>query len=140
MEPTLVPGDRFIVDTHYYHHRPPTRGDIIMFNRGKIFLIKRVIAVSGDTIQATNGAVSLNGDTLVEKYIQHIQGESSPPELNTFGPLTVPPDEYFVMGDNRDVSYDSRSHDFGFVSGKTIAGKPLYIYASAADRTGKNLR
>ena len=139
MEQTLVPGDRFIVDTHYYRRRSPNHGDIVMFYRDKTFFIKRVIAIGGDTIQGTNGAVSLNGKVLGEKYIQHTQGGSDVSELNTFGPITVPPDEYFVMGDNRDVSYDSRSHDFGFVSGKTIAGKPLYIYASAADRSGKNL-
>jgi signal peptidase I len=84
--------------------------------------------------------VSLNGQILVEKYVEHIQSRSYVPELDTFGPTTVPPGNYFVMGDNRDVSYDSRSHDFGFVSGNTIAGKPLYIYASSADRSGKHLR
>jgi signal peptidase I len=139
MEQTLVPGDRFIVDTHYYRRRSPNRGDIVMFYRNKTFFLKRVIAVAGDTIQGTNGAVFLNEQVLIEKYIQHIHGGSDVAELNTFGPITVPSGEYFVMGDNRDVSYDSRSHDFGFVSGSTIAGKPLYIYASAADRSGKNL-
>jgi signal peptidase I len=140
MEQTLVPGDRFIVDTHYYRHGSPNRGDIVMFYRNKTFFLKRVIAIAGDTIQGTNGAVPLNGQVLIEKYIQHVHGGSDVAELNTFGPITVPSGEYFVMGDNRDVSYDSRSHDFGFVSGSTIAGKPLYIYASAADRSGKTLR
>ena len=139
MAQTLVPGDRFIVDTHYYLHRSPSRGEIITFCRGKTYFIKRVIAVGGDTIQGIDGQVSLNEHILVEKYIEHIQVRWDVPELNTFGPITVPPGQYFVMGDNRDVSYDSRSRDFGFVNGNTIAGKPLYIYASAADRSGKNL-
>jgi signal peptidase I len=139
MEQTLVPGDRFMVDTHYYRRRSPNRSDIVMFYRDKTFFIKRVIAIPGDTIQGTNGTVSLNGQALIEEYIQHIHGGSDVAELNTFGPITVPSGKYFVMGDNRDVSYDSRSHDFGFVGGETIAGKPLYIYKSGADRSGKNL-
>jgi len=139
MEQTLVPGDRFIVDTHYYRHRSPRCGDIVMLYRDKTFFIKRVIAVGGDTIQGTNGAVFLNGHLLVEGYVEHIHNGSDVPELNTFGPITIPSGEYFVMGDNRDVSRDSRSRDFGLVGRSTIAGKPLYIYSSAADRTGKNL-
>ena len=139
MEQTLIPGDGFMVDTHYYRRRSPNRGDIVIFYRGKTFFLKRVIAVPGDTIQGTNGTVSLNGQVLSEEYIQHIQGGSYIAELNTFGPITVPRDQYFVMGDNRDVSYDSRSHDFGFVGAETIAGKPLYIYKSGADRSGTNL-
>jgi signal peptidase I len=88
MEQRLVPGDRFIEDTHYSGHRSPSRGEMITFYRGKTCLIKRVIAVGGDTIQGTDGQVSLNGQTLVEKYIEHIQGRSDIPELNTFGPIS----------------------------------------------------
>jgi len=138
MEKTLLQGDRFVVDMRYYMYRPPSRGDIVVFSRDNTYFVKRVIAVAGDTIQGRNGTVSLNGDVLSEPYIQHINGGSNAPELNTFGPITVPPGQCFVMGDNRDVSYDSRSHDFGLVKGETISGKPLYI--SLAARSGRILR
>jgi signal peptidase I len=84
--------------------------------------------------------VLLDGQVLSESYIEHIHGGSDVPELNTFGPIKLPPNSFFVMGDNRDVSYDSRSLTFGLVTRDTIAGKPLFIYASAADRSGRKLR
>lgn len=138
MEKTLLQGDQFIVDMHYYRHHPPTHGDIVVFRRSNIFMVKRVIAVGGDIIQSNYGAIYLNGEVLTESYVEHIQGGSTLRELNTFGPITVPLGQYFVMGDNRDLSYDSRSKDFGVVNEDMVLGKPLYVYASG--RAGKILR
>lgn len=138
MEKTLLQGDQFIVDMHYYRHHRPTHGDIVVFLRSNIFMVKRVIAVGGDTIQSNYGTIYLNGKVLTESYVEHIQGGSTLRELNTFGPITVPVGQYFVMGDNRDMSYDSRSKDFGVISEEMISGKPLYVYLSG--RAGKVLR
>jgi signal peptidase I len=140
MERTLVRGDRIIADMHYYRRHSPNRGDIVILYRDKTFLVKRVVAIGSDTIQGINGSVAVNRQVITEPYVEHSQGGSVLPDLNTFGPMTIPPDEYFVMGDNRDVSYDSRSHDFGLVRSDTIVGKPLYIFSSSADRTGTKLR
>jgi signal peptidase I len=137
MEKTLLQGDQFMVDMHYYRH-PPAQGDIVVFLRRNIFMVKRVIAVGGDTIQSNYGTIYLNGEALTESYVEHIQGGSTLRELNTFGPITVPVGQYFVMGDNRDMSYDSRSKDFGAVGEEMIYGKPLYVYRSG--RAGKVLR
>jgi signal peptidase I len=138
MEKTLLQGDQFIVDMHYYHHHSPAHGDLVVFRRSNIFMVKRIIAVGGDTIEANYGTIYLNGEVLTESYVEHIQGGSILRELNTFGPITVPVGQYFVMGDNRDMSYDSRFKDFGVVSEEMISGKPLYVYQSG--RAGKVLR
>src|SRR2546425_6271687 len=77
-----------------------------------------------------------NNQPLEETYVEHI---GHPPLwMNEFGPILVPAGEYFVIGDNRDVSLDSRSREFGFVTAGSIAGKPLYVLGS--DRIGKALR
>jgi len=136
MQPTLVPGDRFIVDTRYYSNHDPTYGDIVVISKGKVFLVKRVIAVGGDRIQGLYGPIFLNATRLSEPYIKNSQEGSIYAQTNTFGPIFVPPGQYFVMGDNRDESYDSRIREFGPVSREMIAGKPLYIYYSAANRIG----
>jgi signal peptidase I len=128
MEKMILQGDRFVADARYYTHRPPQHGDIVAFLRNNTYFVKRVIAVGGDTIQGFNGTVWLNGVALTEPYIEHIHGGSEIPELNNFGPIVVPPRQYFVMGDNRDMSYDSRSHDFGVVSEEAISGRLLYVY------------
>ena len=139
MQPTLVLGDRFIVDEHYYLSRAPARGDIVVFYRNKTFFVKRVIAIGGDTIRGQDGKIYVNNQLLDEPFTVHTHGGSEVAELNTFGPIAVQQGEYFVMGDNRDLSYDSRSHDYGPVRREMIVGKPLYIYHSAADRTGSAL-
>jgi signal peptidase I len=128
MEPTLLPGDHIIVDMRYYRHHDPTYGDVVVILKGKIYLLKRVIAVGGDRVQGIEGAIFLNANRLNEPYIEHSQGGPVVPELDTFGPTLVPPGQYLVMGDNRDVSYDSRS--FGPISREMIVGKPLYVFFS----------
>lgn len=138
MEPTLVPGDRFVVDTLAYRSHDPKHRDIVAFRKDNIYYVKRVIAVGGDTIQGRYGAMYLNGQELSEPYVVHRQPSSVPFELTTFAPVTVPIGRYFVMGDNRDVSYDSRSRDYGPVRSEMIVGKTLYIYLPGS--THRDLR
>jgi len=77
---------------------------------------------------------------LDEPFAQHSLPAGTNPEMDSFAPVTIPPGKYFVLGDNRDVSLDSRIKEFGLVDGQAIAGRPLYIYRSPLkSRVGTNL-
>jgi signal peptidase I len=114
---------------------PPQRGDIIVFrypeDENKDF-IKRVIGLPGDTISIQNKKVMVNGQRLTdEAYTQRIDPGIIDGRINprdNFGPITVPPDSYFVMGDNRDQSLDSRF--WGFVRMDKIKGRAFLVYWS----------
>lgn len=143
MEHTILIGDHLIVSLLGYdigipfteHHialwRKPKRQQIIVFEAppqaaNNEDFIKRVIGLPGDTIEVKRGVVSVNGKKLNEPYLNPLPDPSAPQE-NT-GPFNVPPDSYFVMGDNRDDSNDSRF--WGFVPRQNIIGTPLFIYMS----------
>jgi signal peptidase I len=130
MQPTLFDHDCLMVDEFYYQHQPVKRDDLVEFRRNNSRWMKRVIAVGGDTIEAKDRRVVVNGQVLNEPFVQHIEPLGKDEALDTFGPVTVPPGKYFVMGDNRDFSFDSRFPGFGFVDGAAILGKPLYVYRS----------
>jgi signal peptidase I len=136
MEKTIRQGDHIVTDTSYYRSRPPARQEVMVFMKEKTFFIKRVVAIGGDSIQGKNGAIFVNGRYLEEPYVEHT-GRALP-WMNDFGPITVPAGELFVMGDNRDVSLDSRSTGFGPVSATSIIGKPLYVFNT--DRTGASIK
>ncbi|MGC2245949.1 MAG: signal peptidase I [Terriglobales bacterium] len=138
MEPTLTPGDRFVVDARAYRNRDPKRGDIVAFRRDNIYFAKRVIAVPGDTIEGRYGSMFLDGQKLEEPYVIHKAPDFVPFELGTFPPITVSLGQYFVLGDNRDLSYDSRSRNFGPVTSDMILGRCVYIYWPSLKR--RNLR
>jgi len=146
MIPTLLIGDHILVNKFIYgtkipfsenrilEFRKPGKGDIIVFkypeNPEKDF-IKRVVATAGDVIEERNKIVSVNGTPLSEPYIRHFDMNARPEGMDprdNFGPITIPPNKVFVMGDNRDQSYDSRY--WGFVDLKSIRGKALIIYWS----------
>jgi len=121
MMPTLQVGDRLIIEKVSYRFRPPQRGDIIVFKAPPALIAqnihddftKRVIGLPGDGIAIKNGQVYVNGSAIAEPYIQ------TSPTYN-YGPVTVPSDQYFVLGDNRNHSYDS--HFWGFVPRRNIMG------------------
>ena len=135
MEPTIREGDRIVADMRYYYSRVPQRLDIIVFKKGHRFFIKRVIGISGDFVSGKDGSVYVNGQALNEPYIQH--AGRAPFWMNTFGPIPVSGGKVFVMGDNRDVSLDSRSSEYGLVDSNSIVGKPLYVLGS--NRMGRAL-
>jgi signal peptidase I len=145
MIPTLVIGDHILVNKFLYGtqipftdkkilaFREPEKGDVIVFkypeNPTKDF-IKRVIATEGDTIEQKNKVVYVNGEPVVETYAYHYDPTmmSAIDRRDTFGRIQVPKDKIFVMGDNRDHSYDSRF--WGFVDEKEVKGKAFIIYWS----------
>ncbi len=124
MVPTLDVGDRVLVARFIYHFDKPSRGDIVVFRwpgDSKTVFIKRIIGVPGDTISLKDGRVYINGKELDEPYVAKENGQqaatdpapmvtgttmSQPWSLQQ--PYTVPADSYFVMGDNRTASDDSR--------------------------------
>ena len=119
MEPTLADHDRLVVNKWIYRVSEPRQGDIVMLyypaNPEKMF-VKRVIAREGDEVQITGGTVHVNGVALLDEFV--------PPEYRSsedFGPQVVPLGYYFVMGDHRNGSYDSRH--WGPVPKKYIVGK-----------------
>lgn len=134
MVPTLLVGDHLLVEKITYRFREPKRGEIIVFkfplDESKDY-IKRVIGLPGDTIEVRGKEVYLNGKRIDEPYAVHLDPNVIPREISPrdfFGPVKVPKDSYFVMGDNRDNSFDSRF--WGFVPRRNIVGKALIIYFS----------
>jgi signal peptidase I len=134
MERTIQKGDRIVADVWYYKSRSPERDEVIIFKRKDTFFVKRVIAVGGDNISGRDRSVLLNGQILDEPFVEHRESLTAS-SSNTFGPVTVPRDKFFVMGDNRDDSLDSRSPSFGLVDKSSIVGKTLYIFASGRQGT-----
>jgi signal peptidase I len=120
MEPLLKVNDRFVFDSRYYPSHPKSRGDVVIVRREGSLIIKRIIAVGGDTIQGNDQEILLNGSAVNESYDVTQRDERS------FGPVAVPAGKYFVMGDNREVSLDSR--DYGPVEDAAIIGRTLYFY------------
>ena len=146
MIPTLLIGDHILVNKFIYGIKipftekkvlmfnKPERGDVIVFkypeNPQKDF-IKRVIAVGGEVIEEKDKIVYVNGKVLNEPYAHHYDRYLRPgghDPRDTFGPVSVPEDKVFVMGDNRDQSYDSRY--WGFVDLNDIRGEAFIIYWS----------
>lgn len=152
MEPTLGVGDRVLVEKLSYRLGGPARGDVVVFERHSnartpfwedivnvlrdLFgfpttnsqdYIKRVIAVGGDTVEARNGMVLVNGDRIREPYL----GEEI--ETTTFGPVSVSEGMIFVMGDNRDASTDSRN--LGPVPVGSVIGHAFMVVWPVTDLT-----
>jgi signal peptidase I len=124
MMPSLSDQEHIFINKFVYRIEPIHRGDIIVFryprDPSKSF-IKRVIGLSGDHISIDDGRVYLNGELVAEDYVpKAYEDERSYPEV------VVPPDSYFVLGDHRSLSNDSR--DFGPVASSFIFGKAVFGY------------
>ena len=140
MEDTFLTGDQFIIDKTFYRDHGVARNDLVVLRKQDYQTVKRVIAIGGDTVAAENRQIIVNGQDVAESFIRHTRPPGTDPWMDTFGPVTVPLGKYFVMGDNRDVSLDSRSPDFGLLDTQAITGKALYIYRSPIKaRVGRKL-
>ncbi len=146
-------------------YRQIRRGDIVVFlspAEPGLYVVKRIIGIPGDRIHLQDAVVYRNGEKLNEPYVIHTLGDSNPyrdnfpavppgdsnvnvnpdwalalPQHIDHGDLVVPADSYFAMGDNRDVSYDSRF--WGFIPRPNVIGRPLFIYWSFETPAGQYL-
>ncbi len=124
MMPGLEDQERIFVNKFVYRWEPIERGDIVVFryprDTSKSY-IKRVIGVAGDRIRIENGKVFVNGEALDEDYVP-----SEYADARSYGEVKVPPNSFFVLGDHRTMSNDSR--DFGPVNERYIYGKAVFGY------------
>jgi signal peptidase I len=148
MEPTLLVGDHILVNKFIYglsipftgkkflQYNTPRRGDVIVFiypvDSSKDF-IKRVIGVEGDTIEIRNKQILINNAPYIDSHGVYsderiLREWDASAVRDNLGPLQIPPGQLFVMGDNRDKSYDSRF--WGFVDSSKVRGKAFLIYWS----------
>lgn len=117
MMPVLSDGSYFLINKYVYSLKRPERGDVVVFRSGNYAseeYVKRIIGMEGDVLQIRGGHVFINGFRLIEPYVYG-------PTFPDMGPLRIGADRYFVMGDNRIVSEDSRF--FGTISLRDIIGK-----------------
>jgi signal peptidase I len=124
MMPGLEDQERIFVNKFVYRWEPIERGDIVVFRYPRDITksyIKRVIGLAGDRIRIENGQVYLNGRALDEDYVP-----SDYADARSYGEIVVPPNSYFVLGDHRTMSNDSR--DFGSVNERYIYGKAVFGY------------
>ena len=146
MKDTLLIGDHILVNKFIYGVKlpylqkvivpigKPDRGDIVVFKfpvEPEKDFIKRVVGIAGDTIEGRNKKIFVNGESIEERYAKTTDPTVYPAGIqarDNFGPITVPEDSLFVMGDNRDQSFDSRF--WGFVNLKVVSGKAFMIYWS----------
>lgn len=122
MQPTLDNADNLIVDKLSYHFRAPKRFDIIVFpykHEAETYYIKRIIGLPGETIQITDGSIYINGEILEENYGKEIMETAG----RAVEPITLAEDEYFVLGDNRNNSQDSRSPTVAEIKRADIIGR-----------------
>ncbi|MGD0949489.1 MAG: signal peptidase I [Candidatus Binatia bacterium] len=151
MLPTIQIGDRLFVsklaygmhlpfvDREVTRWSPLHRGDVVVFTSPvdrNIDLIKRVIAVAGDTVEIRKKRVYINGEGVADPHA-NFTDTRTPDAMprDQFGPVTVPSGKFFVMGDNRDQSYDSRH--WGFADERDVKGQAISIYWSRdRDRIG----
>ncbi|MGM0419896.1 MAG: signal peptidase I [Bacillota bacterium] len=127
MENTLQNGERLIANKIVYRFREPERGEIVVFTpkgaQDRRY-IKRIIGLPGDNIYIREGQVYINGEAIEEDYIKEPMRD-----IGSSGPFEVPEDSYFVLGDNRNHSADSRFESLvGYVDEDSIHGKAFWVF------------
>ncbi len=141
--PTILIGDHVLVNKYIYKFHQPQRNDWVIFifpKDEKIDYLKRVVALPGDQVEIKDKKLYINNQLVSEPFIINstasIIDKSKSPRDN-FGPITVPEKSYFLLGDNRDNSFDSRF--WGFVKEEKIKGKAEIVYFSY-DNQAKSIR
>ncbi len=132
MESTVSDGDRILVNRLVYSLSDPKAGDVVVFlpngNEKSHYYVKRVVAVPGDTVQILDGVLYVNGEMYDEEDTEAIASAGLAEEE-----ITVGDDEYFVLGDNRNSSEDSRYANIGNVKKEHIVGKAWFYFQSVSD-------
>lgn len=124
MESTIPAGSRIMGLRLYYNFKDPERGDIVIFkypDDEKVDYLKRIIGLPGETVEIVSGKVYIDGELLDEPYL-----DEDP--IGDFGPYQVPEDSYFMLGDNRAVSKDSRYWTNTYVRRDKIIAKAFFMY------------
>jgi len=122
MEPTLESGNRIIFNKLIYLISEPKRGDVVIIEQGDKNYVKRVIGLPEETLEVRNHVIYIDNQPLEENFIpeQYVNRTAN------YGPVSIPADSYFVMGDNRGLSKDSRN-GLGFIHKKNIIGRSEVI-------------
>ncbi|WP_064965380.1 signal peptidase I [Ornithinibacillus contaminans] len=123
MDPTLQDGERVIFNKFVYLIDGPDRGDIVIIQRPDKNYVKRIIGLPGETIEIRNHKLYINNDLHEQTFLS----EDAKNHTGNFGPITIPKDRYFVMGDNRSISKDSRN-GLGFIMEDEIIGKSEFVF------------
>lgn len=134
MQPTLHDGDNLLVDKLTYRFRDPKRYEIVVFPykyEEDTYYIKRIIGLPGETVQIIDGYVYINGEKLKKDYGAEVMQDSGIAEE----PITLGEDEYFVLGDNRNHSSDSRVPNVGVLKRKDLLGR-AWVRIWPLDRIG----
>jgi signal peptidase I len=169
MAPALNSGDYFLVTKFAYDGQEPRRGDVVVFHavrHGNVSYIKRIIGLPGERIQLKAGIVYIDGIAVPRRRVGNASGpcdvsapchevvyeealpggrsdrvlDLSPIEADNTQVFAVPPNAYFVLGDNRDNSLDSRFDEISFVSRGDIIGRADYMYISDGHWTWQPVR
>ena len=142
MEPTVMKDEKLSAEMNSDAKATVVRGQIILFEYDGQLLMKRVIAVGGDTIEGKDLQIFLDGKVVAEPYVEHIgKRPLGRKYLEEFDPVKVPPGQLFVAGDNRDYSHDSRDYVFGLIPLEDVRGKPIEIvWSPVSSRVGTRIR
>ncbi|SEQ54474.1 signal peptidase I [Piscibacillus halophilus] len=122
MDPTLHNGERVIFNKAVYLFDEPERGDIVIIQHPNKNYVKRVIGLPNETVEVQNGVLYINGEEVEQDFLPPEQQEAT----SDFRPIEVPEHHYFVMGDNRDISKDSRN-GLGYIHEDDIIGRSEVI-------------
>ena len=124
MNTTLQSGEIMILNKIYYRKNDIKRFDIVVVNEGNRDIIKRVIGLPGETIAYREGKLYINGQIIEDPYPSSNTADFT---LEKIGHKTIPADSYFVMGDNRQVSADSRIPEIGVIKKEKILGRAKIV-------------